>query len=687
MPTAPVLDGLSPLTFTEDTGPVALDSDVIFTDPDNDFTGSTLTISGILATDVLAISNVGMIGFSAGNVSFGGMLIGSASGGNGAALSITFNANATAAAIDALVQAVTFDVLSDNPDTTPRNVTFALADAGANPLTFGAGPSSITITVNAANDAPTASNATLMTDEDTPRVLTVADFNFADVDTGDSLQSVRVDTLTTVDGTFRLSGFDVTAAQVITVADINAGNLIFTPSLNANGTGLLDISFSVNDGTVFAAAPSALTVDVTAVNDPPVGADVTFFTNEDTPRQIFGVDFISSDVDVGDSNVSIRIDTIDALNGTLQLSGVDVTPGQILNNIDLITGNLVFTPAADANGAGLLQITFSPNDGDVFSLVPASFTIDGLPVNDAPTATNATLTINEDTARALTVADFNFADIDTGDSLQSVRIDALTNIDGTFQLSGVDVIATQVITVADIDAGNLVFTPTADANGTALLDINFSVNDGTEFAAVINSLTVDVTDVAEPPAPTPPVVFFASTVEGGPEGGNDNNVVGGAGNDQIGGGLGSDTIDGGNGNDILFGGSGDNSDDQLFGGAGNDEIFGGGGNDLLEGGLGSDIIWAGAGNDTLTGGADADTFIFGVVSGNDVVTDFSIFNDDRLDLRFAETDFMSRQQVLDASIDTVQNGESGILIDLGGDNSVFLLGISLTELSGANILI
>ena len=51
--------------------------------------------------------------------------------------------------------------------------------------------STITFTVNGANDAPTASNNTVTTNEDTTYTFTASDFGFSDVD-GDTLSSVTV---------------------------------------------------------------------------------------------------------------------------------------------------------------------------------------------------------------------------------------------------------------------------------------------------------------------------------------------------------------------------------------------------------------------------------------------------------------------------------------------------------------
>ncbi len=67
--------------------------------------------------------------------SFGGTLIGTVAGGsNGAALTVTFNASATAAAIDALIQNLTYANASDTP-TASRTLTVTVTDAAAEATT------------------------------------------------------------------------------------------------------------------------------------------------------------------------------------------------------------------------------------------------------------------------------------------------------------------------------------------------------------------------------------------------------------------------------------------------------------------------------------------------------------------------------------------------------------------------
>lgn len=95
---------------------------------------------------------------------------------------------------------------------------------------------------------------------------------------------------------------------------------------------------------------------------------------------------------------------------------------------------------------------------------------------------------------------------------------------------------------------------------------------------------------------------------------------------------GRDTVAGGDGDDIISGGA---SRDTLDGDDGNDTLSGDSGKDILNGGAGDDTLAGGTGHDTLTGGSGADTFVFTEAkSGSrDVITDFSVADNDVLDIR------------------------------------------------------
>jgi VCBS repeat-containing protein len=90
----------------------------------------------------------------------------------------------------------------------------------------------------------------------------------------------------------------------------------------------------------------------------------------------------------------------------------------------------------------------------------------------------------------------------------------------------------------------------------------------------------------------------------------------------------ADALTGGEGNDTLLGGasgdtlSGNGGTDSLSGGTGNDSLNGGADNDTLLGEADEDSLTGGAGDDRMTGGAGTDRFA--VDAGTDTITDLGL---------------------------------------------------------------
>ena len=116
-------------------------------------------------------------------------------------------------------------------------------------------------------------NNTVTTLEDSAYVFSGADFGFSDPNDSpaDALLAVRITTLPGA-GTLWVSGGPVlNAGDVVSVADITAGKLVFTPGADANGAGYASFSFQVQDdgGTVNGGVdtdqtPRTMSIDVTA---------------------------------------------------------------------------------------------------------------------------------------------------------------------------------------------------------------------------------------------------------------------------------------------------------------------------------------------------------------------------------------------------------------------------------------
>jgi len=125
------------LNYTENDVPKAIAPTVTVTDVDSaDFNGGSLTVAFTAngtGADQLIILNqgagAGQIGVSGNTVTYGGVAIGTFSGGsNGSNLVISFNGNAVPAAVQTLAAHILYANTSDNPATAARTVTFTLVD-------------------------------------------------------------------------------------------------------------------------------------------------------------------------------------------------------------------------------------------------------------------------------------------------------------------------------------------------------------------------------------------------------------------------------------------------------------------------------------------------------------------------------------------------------------------------------
>jgi Ca2+-binding RTX toxin-like protein len=149
--------------------------------------------------------------------------------------------------------------------------------------------------------------------------------------------------------------------------------------------------------------------------------------------------------------------------------------------------------------------------------------------------------------------------------------------------------------------------------------------------------------------------------------------------------TGDNTIYGVGGDDEI---NGDAGNDSLLGGAGVDTINGDAGNDYLFGEDGNDILNGGAGIDNLYGGAGDDTFIFDDVASTNAVNDFATGNNT---LDVSAFDLIGTDPGQYADLAALKTGAmtevSGTTtIDLDGDDSVILVGISISSLDSGDFI-
>ncbi|MBZ2169515.1 DUF4347 domain-containing protein, partial [Marinobacter sp. F4216] len=370
----------------------------------------------------------------------------------------------------------------DGSQVTTDAFGFSLADGGED----GAASATDTFNFNVTNvnDAPTAANNTITTNEDTVYTFTAADFKFSDID-GDALASVQITSLESA-GSLQLNGVDVTLNQVITKADIDAGNLTFTPVADANGTGYDSFGFSVNDGTADSASSYTMTVDVMAQNDAPTTSPVTLapIAEDSGARTITQAELLgnASDAD-GDS---------------LTATGLAITSGNglLTDNGD---GTWTYTPAPNDD----TSVSFSYSITDGSATVAGSATLDITPVNDAPVNTvPGAQTVNEDTSLAIsgisvTDADNNLSTVQLTVNNGTVNvtlsgaatISAGANDSGDLTLSG---------SVADINAtlASLTYQGNLDVNGSDTLTVLSTDSNGASDSDTVAITVTPINDTA-----------------------------------------------------------------------------------------------------------------------------------------------------------------------------------------------
>lgn len=136
------LTGLAPsVAFVENAAaPQLLDADVVFTS-DTPLADGRLVVRGLRPEDRISVlhqgDGAGQISVVGSTVSFDGVVIGTASGGQGGDFTVTFNANVTDAGVEALVERLAYTNPSDAPTAT-RNLTIDVV--GADGTIGGIGP-------------------------------------------------------------------------------------------------------------------------------------------------------------------------------------------------------------------------------------------------------------------------------------------------------------------------------------------------------------------------------------------------------------------------------------------------------------------------------------------------------------------------------------------------------------------
>jgi VCBS repeat-containing protein len=393
------------LAYTEDAGPVVIDSTLTANDVDDATLPSAtvqLTTNYVNGQDILAFVNA--FGITGNFVAASGTL--------------TLTGPASPANFQSALRTVTYQNTSNTPSTATRTVIWTLNDSAPS-----SGTDTTSITVTATNDTPVLTvTGTLSYTEGDPATNAATSANITDAD-DTNMESATIqittnyqngqDVLSFVNtpnisgnfvaasGTLNLTGTDTLANYIAALQAVKYNNTSENPSTLAR-----TLTWRVNDGDINSNAQTT-TVNVTAVNDPPVNAPPTNpqSVNEDTALNFTGAgNTVSvSDVDLGAGTISVQIVTT---NGTTTI----VTPGAVvfsggangsasytitgtLAQVNSALGTLRFDPTLNFPGAaatGVATVQLVTNDNGNTPAPPLTdndtFNITVNQVNDPPVA-------------------------------------------------------------------------------------------------------------------------------------------------------------------------------------------------------------------------------------------------------------------------------------------------------------
>lgn len=140
--------GVDAPTFTEvsTANPQFIDTDVFLGDENGAlnqvFDGGIFRVSGLLTSDRVSIGDIGVVTFNAatGEVMTFGNVVGIATGGVGESLVIRFNSNATALAVESVIEAITYQSTLPLPPASIRWFTSCTTARGTATSSIRPGP-------------------------------------------------------------------------------------------------------------------------------------------------------------------------------------------------------------------------------------------------------------------------------------------------------------------------------------------------------------------------------------------------------------------------------------------------------------------------------------------------------------------------------------------------------------------
>jgi autotransporter-associated beta strand protein/VCBS repeat-containing protein len=390
--------------------------------------------------------------------------------------------------------ALSYTNFNDNPDTS-TTLTLKVDDR-SNTGGILSATGTATINITPVNNAPIAmiAPASYAATEQTALSLKNNGLSVSDVDGNLGVVTVRLSvsegslTVTAGSSGATVSGSGGSAVTITgTLAQVDAlfstdaaSTLVYLNDSDAPAS-QVTLTLLVNDGGntgggVLIASDTA-NIAVTAVNDAPVrSANIVPTLAEGGSTTITAALLDVNDVDNTDAQLTYTITTA-AARGTLMRDGVALGLGATFTQAEINSNRISY--AHDGGEAANDQFGFSVSDGAGGTIGGQSFAFAITPVNDAPVATNGTVSGNEDNVitGALAALDAEGAALTYMRVGQASHGTVVVNADGTFT-----------------------YTPTANFHGAD--GFTFRVSDGTLNSSVA-TVTVTVNAVNDAPVAQP----------------------------------------------------------------------------------------------------------------------------------------------------------------------------------------
>ena len=322
----------------------------------------------------------------------------------------------------------------------------------------------------------TTGDGSVTVEEDETYTFQASDFGFR---VGDSVNFLKLVKLPFA-GDILASGNKLSTADTFSETYIAAGSLAFAAAANGNGDPYTSFTFKLfgttSDSALEAATTFTMVIKVRPVNDPPTGRPTIVGTAE------VGLTLTAWTNDIAD---------IDGLPGSFAYGWIRVD-GTTEAAIEGATSG-TYTPISEDQGKTIkVEVSFTDGDGTAESLT--SEATGRVAATMKPTASDGSVTVNEDASYTFEAGDFGFSGVNAGDTLAGVKIVTLPS-KGTLELDGAAMMANQSVTKTDIDGNKLAFTPAESGNGVAYASFTFKVNDGTQESPSAYRLTINVTPV------------------------------------------------------------------------------------------------------------------------------------------------------------------------------------------------